>query len=462
MTQLGHTFQFIAIRGVSAAASLSFIVVATQLMDPTEFGVYAFWFLVANFSYSLLFHWVRFSYAREVTREDADDDAALIRAFTTVGQISAIVGATCIVAYVITQSAYVLLAGLICILQGFTGVHLEKARVTLNVRSFGAFWVTRSVLASAIGIAFLLTGIHSEALLVAHVIALSLPLFIWSQIPRRTYRSIFNRPLASLPYATYGASIALTYLVDAAVSLTNRTILIWNDDLDSLGVYSACYDIVWPLVMMIGLSIVSTALPRILLAGTAGRDNTSSLKHIRNSSRIFAFFAFPALIAALFAGQTVLVNVIGAEYREGFFAILPLLVLTAILHVLRVGFLEPPLQASGDSRTSLKVSTVIVLANTVLSTAGYFALGILGVVAGSLAANLLGFLLSSSRFVRQCGFAIDLGFVLQCVLVNLAASAIWWFTSSPSVLLNSLSLAIALSAALLISSLMLRRRMELI
>ena len=379
------------IPGVMAFTALS---VYTHLLTPEQYGVYTLIFTAAMFVNTSIFNWlpvgmVRFWPGGTFTEATFISTlGVLYRALS----LPIIILAVLIALFIDTEKVPYLMAWLV-LLCGFVshrfGLLLKTAQ--MQPTSYALMIISYSVLALALGTAFIYLGWGPMGLLIGVAAGMLLPSIIQTFRIWLKFDPTLYSPELTQKLMIYGMPLAASFLLDEIANVSDRYMLAWLSGEAEAGKYAVGYDLAGNSILMVMNAVNLAAYPMIVkLLDTEGKE--AALEYFKTYAMLLLGLSIPAVVGLSLVGPNIVDLVIGDQYKESVTLLLPWVSSAIFFMGAGAFYMHLPFQLGNNNMGIFKIAGVVAVLNLVLN---YFLIPKMG-MQGAAIATLLSFMISVS------------------------------------------------------------------
>lgn len=372
-----HTFLYLSARILAAILSLAAVVIFARLAGAAAFGTYLLILATSLVLNCLTLQWLRYALFQAYKPEKSADQIA-----TYVRIVLAMVGLASVVFLLIELSGLIdrrIALGVFTIMLGMTfyDAMAEVGRIKLQAGTVAGATVLRAALTITFGVFALETFndpiVLAMAIGLANLIAVAPILYrIWPDLvggaPSREIASGFFR---------YALPLAMALAFSMIAALAERYILAAQLGTQALGPYGASTDFIRQGFTVIGEGLMMALVTLAKSHATAGRNEEARVI-LRMASRLFSFVAVFGIGFFVLVGGLVLQTLYGAEFVAALEPVVPWIVLSGALLMMRNYYLGQVIYFRGSATIELYVSIAAVLVVIVTSVLLIPSMGILG------------------------------------------------------------------------------------
>lgn len=392
MNLVRQTSLYLVANIASAVFGLINVTVFTRLLPPSTYGVYVVAIAFSTVLGALLYGWLKQAILREESKGAGGD-----------------VRPTVLIAYVASTAVFPLVyAVAACLLDMDTGptlaamfltmavgyfeMGLEVARARFEARRFMVATVLRAVLMSLSGVAVILAGGGSIALLFATAGAyLACSFLVLRPVWRGT--RLARRDPRLYPLFLWGLPLTFSISLLALQQSLDRFVLAGMLGTGAAGEYGAAVDLVRQALVVPAVSVASAFMPMaVRILAQQGAEATRL--HLGDCLEFLLATVLPACIGYALVSPAVAALVLGDEYRDTANLVMPLVAVTVIFQVTTNQYLHIS-YLLGDRNSFYMINTMVMLVLGVVTTiVGAHYWGVAGVIWARLATEAVGTLTS--------------------------------------------------------------------
>ncbi len=353
-------------RGGPAVINVFAVVLLTRLLPPDAYGAYALVMAGVGLAVGISLGWLRQGLLRFLP--SAPEGGAVVlgtvrTAFGAIVLLSALIAAVIAATGALRDHRTLLGLGVVLFwVQGWYEVQRDLARVRLRPGRYGWLSVTRAgvFFAGAVSLAWAgwgAVGVVASAVL-ASAVALVMVRLTARDADARTDPSR-ARVSTLRELAGYGSPLAVSYVLWYVVSTSDRFILGIFSGADSVGLYSASYDLVDKALGMVMLVLYLAFFPVVVRRfGEEGEEKARG--QLAAYFGVLAAVAVPAGAGTLAIAPELAKVLVGEEYRAAATLVIPWIAAGAVISGLKLYYVDIAFLLS--RRTSLQMLAVGVTA----------------------------------------------------------------------------------------------------
>jgi O-antigen/teichoic acid export membrane protein len=372
-----HTILYLSARILAAILSLAAVVIFARLAGAAAFGTYLLILATSLVLNCLTLQWLRYALFQAYQPEKAADQIATYARIVLgmVGLASLIfllVEFSGLMDRRITLAVFVIMLGMT-----FYDAMAEIGRVKLHAGTVALATVLRAAFTIVLGISAL--HIFNDPVALAIAVGLAnlmavVPILyrIWPDLIAGTP----SREMAA-GFLRYAWPLAIALAFSMIATLAERYILAAQLGAQALGPYGASTDFVRQGFIVIGEGLMMALVTLAKSHATAGR-NDEARAILRMASRLFSFVAVFGIGFFVLVGGLVLQTLYGAEFVAALEPVVPWIVLSGALLMMRNYYLGQVIYFRGSARIELYVSIAAVLVVIVTSVLLIPLIGVLG------------------------------------------------------------------------------------
>ncbi len=395
---LRHGFQYLLARGVPGVLNFLAIAIYTRLLSPEQYGAYTLTIATVSAVDALLLHWLRLALLRFLPRANKDASGTLptiLRIYLLISlgvSVVAVAVGWLIIDDPLTRQLIVLGAGLF-VVQATFELTVERERSELSPRRYGLYSGIKSVVALGVGAGLAAAGLGAVGLLIGLTAALILPLITLGGLTRWAGALRGYDPILARQIAIYGLPLAATSALAFLISSSDRFMLAGMIDTAAAGQYAVGYDLA-QFTLGLLLNIVNLAAYPLIVAAFENDGVAATRTMLRWTLRLMLLIGLPATIGLAVLAPNVAHVLIGSDFESAAVMIIPGIAAAALLFGLKAFYFDLAFQLSGNTIKQVWVLIVTALLNIGLNLWLIPAVGILGAVYSTVAAQIIAILLS--------------------------------------------------------------------
>ena len=391
-----HTGFYLLARGIPAVIAFLSLVLYTRLLTPEQYGLYAMVFSAMNIVNAIFFQWLNLSFGRFYMMFD-DHGASLfsvtLRAFYWLLGITA-VGTVVVVSVrqFAVPNLYVWAALTLAWAQAWFDLNLKIANVRLSPLHYGMLSISKNVLSLGMGLGLfyfvgfdgLFAGIATGTVITTAVLS------------RRNWGETLRFPKADYALLRrllgYGLPIASSAVLILVVDVSDRFFIAWYLGAESVGLYSATYDLVQQGIGMPAIIIGLAALPLIVHA-LEKEGVVAAQQRLKEKAALLLLVTIPIIVSFSMLAHNIAQVVLGEKFRAVSKDLMPIISLGIFLGCMKMYYYDLSFQL-GRKTLGLIWAGVAALVNVGLNILWVPVFGIMGAAYATLCAFAMAVFLS--------------------------------------------------------------------
>jgi O-antigen/teichoic acid export membrane protein len=362
---------------VPAAVSVISIIVFTRLLSTQAFGAYNLAFSVMMVAQSVLF----FAHNLALTRfyASAADEAAtrvfLKTMYTMFLAIAAVAVVVAIVAAVLARNSpfraefgdtmWLILP--LLLLRALVGTNQTVNRAANRMARFNGIECLHALVGLAAGILLVRLGMPTGGAVVAGLVAGAL---ICAGLDIGLLRNLWAR--VAIDRATlvevleFCWPLVLSYAVGCTLQYADRFIVSSDNGAAALGVYVVAFSLVDRPISLICLSVAAGTFQVAVDTYIQEGPQAGRIQAGRNGAALLGL-TVPACIGLMLTNRAIAGVLVGAEFREGVAALIPIMAVTSLLRGFAQHYVEHAFHLANRSRRLFAVYAPSAVGNILLS-----------------------------------------------------------------------------------------------
>lgn len=438
-----HLVSYSLARGLPGLLNFAALAVYTRLLTPDAFGQYALVLVGIGFANVAVFQWHRLVLERFLAAQVTDPQrflGGMLAQFLVLALAVTGIGALLALWWPDPQwQRLIALAVPLLLAQAWFELNLALARARLEPGRYGRLLGSKAVIALGVGALLAWAGLGAAAplvgLLAGHVIAFVVfGLCLWRGIaPRIPEAAVFREHLR------YGLPLTVTFALAWVVSGSDRFMLAYFLDEQSVGVYAAGYDLAFQSLTLF-LTIINTAAYPLAVTALERDGEASAREQLRQNGEWILTAALSGAAGLVVLAPALVAVLIGEAFRDGALAVLPWVAAAAALAGIKAYHFDIAYHLGRASQYLVATGAVAAVANVVLNLWLIPAHGILGAAWATLGAYGLALLLSAAFGQRAFPMPAIAALLIKAgsagAVVALAAWLGWALGDSPTARLS--------------------------
>lgn len=427
---LRQTFFYFIARGLPGIVNFAALAIFTRLLAPDQFGRYALVLAGVGLANVVLFQWLRMVLGRfyQANRESPEVFLGGIMALF-VWMAVPVTGAGLLLALLWPDPVWqqlLLLSVLLLVSQAWFELSLSLAQASVKPAWYGTLAGSKAVISIIVGAVLAWIGLGASApvtgLIIAHVLAFVIfALGAWKGVSLKLPAGdVLRKQLV------YGLPLTVTFALSWVVSGSDRLIIAWLLDEESVGMYAAGYDLVFQTLTLLLIIINTAAYPLAVNAMERGGQPAAREQLFQNGQLIFAA-AFAGCAGLIAVGQPLITIVIGEEFRAAALMILPWIALAGAAAGIKAYHFDLAFQLGMASHWLVFNGVLAAVANIGLNLFLIPQFGILGAAWATLGAFVIALASSLVLGMRLFQMPPVLGLFWRAIFVAAAVGVVAWF-----------------------------------
>ncbi len=416
-----HSLSYLLARGVPGIVSFLILIVFTRLLTPQEFGLYALVLATAGLLNILFFQWIRMVATRYFSENVGCEVKFISELYSIYVAIAFIVLiALGLSAYIINSAEWRLLAILVApliLVQALFELNLEFYRADLNPIKYGVSQGIKSFLTLVLSVLFLVfidaTGVYAVlGVVAAFFITVVYQLFISYSCSLR----LENIPIQRLKeYVLYGLPLTMSLALSWIVTSSDRLLIKWYLDSESVGLYSVSYDLAQQSLTLL-LVIINTAAMPLAIKAMSEQGRLKGLRQLQLNGELIITIALIAAGYLIINAEDVALIFIGENYRATVLTLMPWVVIASATSGVKSFYLDTIFFLEKKSYLLLIAGGIAAVINVLLNILLIPSYGLIGAVLATLIAFLVASVISYSVSYKCFGgIKIKRTILLSCM-----------------------------------------------
>ncbi|WP_338752823.1 oligosaccharide flippase family protein [Bacillus sp. FJAT-52991] len=359
-----HFITYFIARGLPGLINFLAIIIYSRILPPEQYGTYAIVLASISLINSILLSWLRLGvlryYPSYTTEERKLFLSTVFIAFLAYMLLSGGI-ISCIALFGIIAEEYssIWLLGL-CLLwvSGWFEINLEIFRAELSPKSYGWFYLSKTILALVISIGIIFSfHLGMTALVIGSILAMFIPLlFVIPKVWSGVNFHYFNRNILKTLLA-YGLPLTLTLTMGFLIDSSDRLLLGWLSGPSSTGLYAVTYDFAQQTIILI-MTIVNLASYPIIIHTLENGDQVEVQKQLEKSFVLLFLLAFPTVCALIILSPNISFLFFGTDYQAAAIVVIPWIALVSLIQGIKAFYLDLAFQLS--KQTIKQVFPVVI------------------------------------------------------------------------------------------------------
>ncbi|MCK4609406.1 MAG: oligosaccharide flippase family protein [Gammaproteobacteria bacterium] len=387
-----------------APASIAFVAlcVYTRLLSPSEYGVFALIYSIANLAMSIIFGSLGLSTARfwpGVSSEKEKKEflstyyyLILVLMLTTLLFSSVFF----IFFHISSKYAVIILLGVgVFIARSLFRVNLDYLRAELNPFVYGLMNFSKALLSLLVSILliYLIHGVNGLLLGVIVGNLLTLLLFRKSNSRWRHVDIRFFNVAALKQILIYSLPLSVGFALAYIVNSSDRWLIAGLLSVKQAGFYSAASALPTQSLVIL-MAVVNLAIYPIVVRVYKEKGEAAAKEQLSKQFLLFFALALPACCGFIILRHNIVFFALGVQFRAIALGLIPWLVIAALFSGIKAYYTDVGFQLSKHTFSQLMVSLIVAISNVALNLLFIPVYGIKGSVFASAISYALGLVCS--------------------------------------------------------------------
>ncbi len=417
--------------GILAIATLACL---TRLLSPSEYGMYAILVTIALTTSSIFFYWLTEAVGRFLPIHYHNPGEILAVVAKWFWKSTAVVFALFIAAFPLYEKyklSPIMLVGMffLIVVYGRYTIALQIANSQNSPISYGLLSLSKSAAALLFGVVLIKLGFGGQGALFGFLAGILLSILVFEPQPRIGFSGGKVNASISMDVISYGLPLTLSCLGIILVDLVDRLMIG-----SILGVsYVAPYAIVSDFVLMamgpvMNILMLST-LPLIFKTYDDKKYDESNA-HIEALGVKIISLGLPLVAGLCILSEDISKLVFGDDYQQATILIMPWLVIATFVGIFKSYYLDVTFQLRHKTKYLGYIALIMAVVNIIVNLLFLSRYGVIAAAWATLAAYLIGSLMSWIIGRRLFSLPCQTKIFLKCLTATIAMSLVLYLMVS--------------------------------
>lgn len=391
-----HSAIYLLGRLIPGVVSLLALALFTRILNAGQYGLYALVIAAAAAVNAVFFQWLNLSLGRFLQAHDHEPGNLLSTAltgFVILVFATAILGGAA--AWLWPERAlrwFVILTVLIVWAQAWYDLNLKILNARLDPARYGLITSVKALLAVGIGLALFYLGLGVAGVILGLVLGLLLPcLFVLKHWRGLSIRAVDARLLRV--FIGYGAPLTVTFALTMVLDSSDRFLLGWYANAETVGIYAAAYVLAQQSLGMLMSTVHLAAFP-LAVQALEEKGVSEARIQLRKNLLMLLAIAVPAATGLVMLANNIAAVVLGHSFQAGARPIIVIIAMAILAGGIKSFYIDTSFQLARRMTGLAWVAMWAALINVALNVCWIPRHGGLGAAYATLAAFLAGALLS--------------------------------------------------------------------
>jgi O-antigen/teichoic acid export membrane protein len=312
-----HSILYLVGRIVPAGVGMIALALYTRLLTPEQYGLYALVIAAMSMVNAVFFHWLSLSVSRFLPANEHQPHVLLntaLWAFLVLTLVSGLLGS--LVTLVRPDDSLriiILLTVALSWAQGWFDLNLQIINARLQPVRYGVLSSVKALLALGMGLLLFYLGLGVAGILTGLVIALlassAMELRHWHGRRLQGKNAKLLKELMS-----YGLPLALSFILMLTLYVSDRFLLGWLLDSETVGEYAAAYDLAYNSLGVVTGVVHLAAFP-LAVRAMETRAMEAVHRQLRDNGHLLLAVSLPATVGLAMLANNIAGVVLGADFR---------------------------------------------------------------------------------------------------------------------------------------------------
>jgi O-antigen/teichoic acid export membrane protein len=392
-----HSILYLGARSLPAIIGLAAIAVYTRLLEPDEYGKYAWTYAGVMFVNALMFSWLKLSIARFYSSYREDERTLLsyiLTIYFVIVAVSLMLGVIGVFLLAEQEIRILVILGVAYFwAYGWYEITIEVERARLKPVKYGLIALSQALSALVISVVLIKYGLGAEGILAGLIIGTTLTLWYPARKYWRGIRLVKIDRRRMREFLYYGLPLSATFVLAYIINSSDRYLLLWYLDTESVGLYEVGYDVSKRSLMMLMLSINLAAFP-IVVKELEEKGKDAARKKLSENFILLFGISLPAGTGFIILSSNISHMLLGELFADTAMKLIPVIVVAALLDGWRAFYFNQSFHLSKASGMLIWVFIVAAIINVILNLLLIPEYGIFGAAYATVAAYAVAIILS--------------------------------------------------------------------
>jgi O-antigen/teichoic acid export membrane protein len=396
-----HTFIYFLSKGVPGIINFVAIALYTRLLTPEEYGEYALVIAAVTFVNTTLFHWLRLGLLRYNPKYEGNEKkmfiSSVVATFLSMSIFTILLGTGAFLVYAPFHSIALLwfLGIVLLTMQSIFDLFTEYLRSELASKLFGVVTSVKVVL--SLTFAFILIrffGFGGEGIVLGLILGIFfsfifiipkyMHLFDWKMIDKAMIKEVV---LYSVPFI---AALSM----EAIILNTDRYLIGWMMDTDSVGIYAVSYDLAKQILFLLMMIINLAAYPLVVKALETGGIKECQ-KQLNQNTTLLLMVSVPATTGMILLSKSFTGIFLGEDFQGSASVIFSLIAFAIFIQGFKMYYFDLAFQLGKNTKLQIWPVLAAAVLNVILNVVFIPQYGIFGSAYATIIAYVVSVLLSA-------------------------------------------------------------------
>jgi O-antigen/teichoic acid export membrane protein len=421
---LKHTFFYAIARGLPGIASFFALAIYTRLLAPDEYGRYALLIAGVGLANVMVFQWLRLVVVRFLQAQASPGlflGGILAQFYLLVGVTSLAGLALALLWPDPVWQRLLALAVPLLVSQAALELSLAILRARLQPGQYGILLGSKAFIALVVGTLLAWVGLGAAAPVWGLIAGQCVALLLFSRDVWRGSRPRLPDLDERRQQLRYGLPLIVTFALAWVISGSDRLLLAWLLDEDSVGYYSAGYDLAFQSLTLL-LTIINTAAYPLAIKALERNGEAQARAQLAHNGELILAAALAGAAGLVVLAPSILTLLIGAEFRPSAASLLPIVAAASALAGIKAYHFDIAFHLGKHSRKLVLLAALAAVINVVLNLLLIPPLGIMGAAWATLGAYAVALVTSAVVGNRAFLMPPALPMIFKGSLVAVAAA----------------------------------------
>lgn len=430
-----HSVFYFITQGFSGLISFIALIVYTRLLTPDEFGRYSLVIAGAGLFNTVFFQWLKLSLLRYLPIQKENDKVFLSNIITSFLIIAVILGLLAFIYFLMLHDQiwerYILFGLLLIWSEGWFELNLELLRSKLKPIKYGILKFLKNLISLLFGIFFIyLLKIGALGPIYGILIGITITTLLlvtkeWKGLSLKLNRNIIIELLS------YGLPLTGTFALSFIVNSSDRFFIAKYLNESAVGIYSATYDLVQQVMVLIMMVINLAGYPIIIKILETDGLEAAKKQLVKNGNFMF-MISIPVTIGFVMLSNSISSTFLGSNFRDKSIFLMPMISVSILFMGIKAYFFDLVFQMNKNTIYQLFIMGIASVINIILNIFLIPRYELYGAALSTLISYLIALILSIYIGRKIMLLTIDYIFLLKVLFSAFIMSIILYFLPSCS------------------------------
>ncbi len=391
-----HSFLYFLGRIIPGIVSLLALALYTRLLTAEQYGQYALVMAAVSIVNAVCFQWLSLSVGRFLPKHDNQAETLLSTTFISFFILVTITGLLggAVACFWPDKNLrwFIVIALVIGWLQAWYDLNLKIINIRMLSIRYGVINSIKAVLTLVLGLGLFYLGLGVIGILLGLILGLLISAYFsrthWRGISKQFYSKLMLKDFMS-----YGMPLTLTFLLTLTLDVSDRFLISWFLNTESVGTYAAAYDLTQQSLGML-MGVIHLAAFPLALRALEEKSEEHARNQLKQNLLILLMISIPATTALVILADNIAFVMLGTEFRVGASHIIMIIALAIFIAGIKSYYFDYSFQLRNKMQGLIWVTLFAAITNISLNLWCIPKYGLLGAAYATLAAFIIGLLVS--------------------------------------------------------------------